>query len=196
MKIFLLNIFLAMPVFLQSGVAIAAGGEKKAGLPQMDPTWFASQVFWLLIVFSFLYIVFGRSVLPNLSTTLKTRRELVEGDLETAKSMKEKAENVHQAYEEILDEARNEASNVFSATEAKIKENFDKQLEVLRADYIKQTQATEKKLEKATQEAMAEIDGVVAELAAEATKKIIGLSADKKTVTAIISNMNKDKKAA
>ena len=84
--------------------------EASAGLPQLDPTWFASQIFWLLIVFGALYFIFSRSILPALSTTLENRHEHIQSDLDTAERLKEEAETVQSNYEAVLVDARAKAS--------------------------------------------------------------------------------------
>ena len=59
----------------------AHGGEHgeaaKAPFPAFDPTWFASQLFWLAIFFTGLYFALSRFILPKLSDTLEKRSELI-----------------------------------------------------------------------------------------------------------------------
>ena len=83
-------------------------------MPQLDPTYFASQIFWLTVVFVFLYLVMSRLVLPRIGEVLEERSERIADDLDKAESLKKEAEGVIAAYEEALTKARGEASAVLA----------------------------------------------------------------------------------
>ncbi|MDC0619430.1 hypothetical protein OAO89_03870, partial [Pelagibacteraceae bacterium] len=42
----------------------------EAGMPQLDPTYWASQAFWLILVFSILYISIAKLYLPKIKNNL------------------------------------------------------------------------------------------------------------------------------
>ena len=50
-----------------------AEGQKSAGLPQMDISPFPSQLFWLIVTFTALYLFMWKFVIPRLSTTIEER---------------------------------------------------------------------------------------------------------------------------
>ena len=60
-------------------------------MPQLDPTWFASQLFWLAITFAVLYTVLARAVLPPLQNIVARREGTIEGDIASAEALKEQA---------------------------------------------------------------------------------------------------------
>lgn len=190
-------------VLLTASEALAAGADYAAGkasgggggLPQLDPTWYPSQLFWLVLIFVVLYLLFSKSILPALSGTIESRREHIQGDLDTAKQMKDEAEKVHTAYEEVLQEARNKASELLVNSENQIKAKAAEKLESLREKAAKQTQDAEAEIEKAKKAAMKEMDGIAAEIASKAAEKIVGISTDIKQAKSVIDNIN-NKKAA
>ena len=57
----------------------------EAGMPQLDPTYWASQIFWLILIFSILYISISKLYLPKIKDNLETRENKIKGDLESAK---------------------------------------------------------------------------------------------------------------
>src|SRR4051812_21405716 len=75
-------------------------------MPQLDSTWFASQLFWLLVSFAALYFLLARLVLPPLQGVLARRAQVMATDLDTAQRAKSQAEEARQAYERTLAEAR------------------------------------------------------------------------------------------
>lgn len=162
-----------------------------AGLPQFDPSTYPSQLFWLTITFLVLYIFFAKSVLPSLGSTIESRRDHIQNDLDTAKTMKDEAEKVQAAYEEALTESRNEASALMAQSEEKIKAKAAKKLDTLRQKAADKMQDAESKIEKAKTEALKDMDAIAAEVASEAAEKIVGIKADIKKAKTVIDNINK-----
>jgi F-type H+-transporting ATPase subunit b len=174
--------------------ADAAAQHVSAGLPQMDPTWFPSQIFWLAVTFMCLYIIFARKILPEISSTLENRREQIEGDLDTAQAMKEEAEKVHQAYETILDGARKKASGLFIDADEDIKNKANQKLEAFRKRSAKKSADTEQVIAEAKDKAMSDMHSIAAEIASVAAEKIVGISTDLDRAKILVKNI--DRKAA
>jgi F-type H+-transporting ATPase subunit b len=78
-------------------------------MPQLDPTWFASQIFWLVVSFVTLYVVLSRFVLPPLVDVVARRKQTMEGDINQAQRLKSDAEIAKTDYERMAAEARNTA---------------------------------------------------------------------------------------
>jgi len=105
-------------------------------MPQLDPTWFASQLFWLAVCFVALYIMLSRLVLPPLLAIMAQRTHTLASDVEVAQSMKSQAEQARLDYEKTLAVARSNAQTVMNNSmaeqkakaEAKGKE-LDRQIE-------------------------------------------------------------------
>ena len=105
-------------------------------MPQLDPTWFASQLFWLAICFVALYFMLSRLILPPLLDIMAKRTESLASDVDTAQRLKTEAEQARLDYEKTLTLARNNAQTVMNEAlaeqkakaEAKGKE-LDKQIE-------------------------------------------------------------------
>ena len=53
-------------------------------MPQFEPTWFASQIFWLVIIFYVFYRLLKSSVIPHVSGVLAERDARIQGDLDLA----------------------------------------------------------------------------------------------------------------
>lgn len=170
--------------------------KSSGGLPQLDPTWFASQIFWLVITFVFLYIYFSRTVLPSLSSTLENRQDLIQSDLDTAQDLKNEAEEVQASYEKILEEARIKASNLHIEIEQSISEKSAKEYNEFQDRMMKELQLSEVRISKSTKEAMDDMTSIVAEIASDAAEKIVGVSTDIKKVKTVVEDLNSKAKAA
>ncbi|MFN3701320.1 MAG: hypothetical protein ACK4VI_07355 [Alphaproteobacteria bacterium] len=167
------------------------------GLPQLDPTWFASQAFWLLLTFAVLYFMFARNILPAISSTLENRNEHVQGELDMAHKLKSDAEEVYASYQKSLEHARAKASTLFRDVEEDIKAKSEKQHNDLRVRLAKEMELSEARLDKTRNEAMKEMDAIAAEISSAAVKKITGIQMDANSAKAFIQDLNsKAKKAA
>jgi len=110
-------------------------------MPQLDPTWFASQLFWLAFTFVALYFVLSRLVLPPLQDVIARRQQTVSNDISSAQSLKSQAEEARQNYERTLAETRARAQQMLidAAQEHKSKaerasKEMDKQIEIRLSD--------------------------------------------------------------
>ncbi len=81
-------------------------------MPQLDPTWFASQLFWLFISFFMLYFVIAKVAVPPLMGIAAKRKQTVDEDLSLAQSLKTQAESARENYERTLAEARSRSQQL------------------------------------------------------------------------------------
>ena len=99
-----------MKSFLGSAIACIAIDTylfaAEAGMPQLDPTYWASQAFWLILVFVILYISISKFYLPKIKSNLVNRENKISKDLEDANDFKEKSDSKIKEYEIILENAK------------------------------------------------------------------------------------------
>lgn len=95
-------------------------------MPQLDPTWFASQIFWLFVFFTALYIVLSRKVLPPLQNAINLRKDAIDNDLAAAQDFKEKAEQAEKSYKDALAKSREKAQVLISEAGIAAKEEAEK----------------------------------------------------------------------
>ncbi len=81
-------------------------------MPQFDPTWFPSQIFWLAVIFLAFYVVLSKLVLPKLGAAIEGREKQIEGDLARAGSLKGESDAMIATYEKALAESRAKAQAV------------------------------------------------------------------------------------
>jgi F-type H+-transporting ATPase subunit b len=91
------------------GTEAAGHPADEGGLPQLNPEFFASQIFWLAITFGLLFVVLSRVTLPKIASGLAARKSRIEGDLGAAEQSKKDASNALSAYEAALAQARSKA---------------------------------------------------------------------------------------
>ena len=90
---------------INANISIAA----EAGMPQLDPTYWASQAFWLIIIFSSIYILVSKIFIPKIKNNIDNRENKIRKDLEEASRLKEEADKKLKLYNEAIKEAKIEA---------------------------------------------------------------------------------------
>ena len=76
-------------LFLLSGNCLAA-----EGMPQFNAKSFNSQLFWLIITFTILYLAITYFILPRIRENIRLRKNKIANDIERAKSIKVEVENM------------------------------------------------------------------------------------------------------
>ena len=61
-------------------------GAESGGMPQLNPEFWFSQIFWLIITFGFMFVVLSKLVLPKISENLETRKAQISENIESTKA--------------------------------------------------------------------------------------------------------------
>jgi len=144
-------------------------------MPQLDPTSFLSQLFWLLIVFSLMYIIIAKSALPQIGRVLQNRKEKISSDLERASDLKGEAETLEEECHDTLQEAREAASKSILAAQTKVDARLAEERVKLDKKLQKQSADAEKKLAAARTQALDEVSLVSQDLSQDIVKKLTGM---------------------
>ena len=105
----------------------------EAGMPQLDPTYWASQAFWLTLVFTILYISIAKFYLPKIKNNLDNRENKIKEDLDAANKFKELSELKIKEYEKISESSKKEVIKIYLETKNKL----DKDIQAKKKYYRK-----------------------------------------------------------
>ena len=119
----------------------------EAGMPQLDPKYWASQAFWLILVFTVLYISIAKFYLPKIKRNLDNRENKIKDDIEDANKFKELSDSKLKEYEKILENAKKEVIKIHIDS----KNLLDKEIQTKK-------ETIEKEIEKEITKAQKEID--------------------------------------
>ena len=187
-KIFFQSIFFNF-FFLKEVFAAESGG-----MPQLNPEFWVSQIFWLIITFGILYIVLSKFILPKISSNLELRKSQIQENIETAEKQREISEVKLKEYDEIILKSKLEAKNIFKNAREKIikdinlkKETLDKQID----DEISNAEEEIKTLKK---DATDKINKIAIETSSDLLKKLIGTEINNSSISAIVDDLSKKNK--
>jgi len=113
---------------IATGLAAAADAAHEeaasAGLPQLDPTWWPSQLFWLAFTFGVLYWLMTSHFLPAIGGAIEERRDRIADDLDQASDFKTQAGEAEAGYNQALADARAKAQAIAADTRAEMDEEI------------------------------------------------------------------------
>ena len=108
-KLFFLNSFI-----LLSFVSIARGASESSGMPQLDPEFWFSQVFWLILTFGGMYFILSKFILPKISQNIETRKSQILENIEIAEKQRKDSESKLKEFDEIILNSKLEAIKIFN----------------------------------------------------------------------------------
>ena len=158
-------------------------------MPQLDPSTFGTQLFWLGICFVALYLVMAFVVLPRISGTLQARASQLDDDLAEAEALREKAETALAAYEEALAEARSRALTLAQDMRAEVQAETERQKAELDATLAEQAQAAEAAMAKARNDAMDGLTDAAAAIVGDVMDAIGTVKADDAAVAKAVKTV-------
>lgn len=103
------------------GHAVEAAAEHASrGLPQMDPSFYVGQVFWLVVCFLTFAMVVMWHVLPNVRATYRARQTLLDAEHEAARHDQAATEVLQRDYERSMADATSKADALLDSTMARM----------------------------------------------------------------------------
>lgn len=141
-------------------------------MPQLDPTWFASQLFWLFVAFVTLYVLLARFLLPPIMEVMERRAATLTSDMEGAQRSKTEAEKARDHYERTLADARARSQHLIDGVmhEHKVKsEQAEKALDEQIAAKLKEA---DRRIAGKKQELMEALTPATAEMTALIVEKL------------------------
>lgn len=157
-------------------------------MPQLDVTTYTSQLFWLFICFSFLYLTLRYQIIPKLEQIRQNRWNHIEGAQEEAKLLQNNAKSIKTECNTSIKKAKNLALETIDNISKKTKSEIDKE----RTKFIKQSlekintfKKKMKKEEKNSEEILPQkLNSLIINLVAKVSKKAV----DKNTIEKALNN--------
>jgi F-type H+-transporting ATPase subunit b len=180
----------AFATVLTPSLALAAE-EGGGGMPQLDVTTFPSQLFWLAIAFSVLFILMWKVAVPRVGDVIEAREQKIRADLERAEQLRDEIAETEAEVEKALSTARAEAQDIVRKAQEKINSDHAKKQEKLDAELSERVAEAESRINAAREEAMASVKDVARDVAAASIEKLTGDKADDAAVSKAVDGAAK-----
>ena len=122
----------------------AFGSE--AGMPQLNPEFWLAQIFWLILVFSALYLFIWKIFLPKITYSLESRKSRIVNDLNEAQKLKENAKKKLEEYNKIIDNSKKEAKKIIEDNKKRLEKDIELKKQKFNNEIEKELIATEKEI--------------------------------------------------
>ena len=163
----------------------------EAGMPQLDPTYWASQAFWLILVFSVLYISISKFYLPKIKDNLENRENKIKEDLENASKFKEESEIKLKEYDKILESAKKEVSKIHFESKNILKKNIEEKKRDIEKQIEKDFAKTQKEIIDLKKNSLATIHDISENIASNIIENISGDKLNESSIKATVEDITK-----
>ena len=184
-KIFFQSIFFNF-FFLKEVFAAESGG-----MPQLNPEFWISQVFWLTLTFGILYIFLSKIILPKISKNLELRKSQIQENIEAAEKQREDSESKLKEYDEIILKSKIEAKNIFKDTRDKALKDINSKREILEKQIDEEIKKAEKEISELKKTGPEKINKIAIETSSEVLKSLIGTDVNNSSISAIVHDLSK-----
>jgi len=170
-----------------------AFAAESGGMPQLNPEFWISQIFWLTITFGILYVVLSKLILPKISTNLEIRKSQILENIEAAEKQREESEQKIEEYEKTVQNSKNEAKNYFKQAREKILKDINLKKNVLDEELNVEIQKAESEIQELRDKAPEKINKIAAETSRDLLQQLIGAEVNSSSISAIVDDLSRKK---
>ena len=163
-------------------------------MPQLNPEFWISQAFWLILSFGTLLIVLSKFVLPKISNNLELRKAQILENIETAEKQKIESENKIKEYEMLINKSKNEARNYFNDARKKILLDINKKKVQFENEINDEISNVQKEITDLKSKAPEKINKIAIETSSDLIKHLIGEELNNSSISAIVEDLSKKNK--
>ena len=144
-------------------------------MPQLNPEFFISQLFWLFVFFSFLFIFLWRISLPRIATVLEKRQNLINNNLSVAKELQEKAQFIEKEINSEISKAKQSNNDQIKDTILTLQNEMTSKLKSLDTELEDKIARSEKEIIKNRDEEIKNINSEIINITKITVAKISDL---------------------
>ena len=163
----------------------------EAGMPQLDPTYWASQAFWLILVFSILYISISKFYFPKIRDNLENRENKIKEDLESANKYKVQSEVKLKEYKEIIDNAKKEVIKIHFETKNSLEKDIQLKKETIEKEIEKEISKAQKEIIDLKKSSISSIQNISENIASNIIENISGDKLNESSIKAVVKDISK-----
>lgn len=174
-------------------IANKSFGAEEGGMPQLNPEYWISQTFWLIVVFSSLYIFLSKLILPKISENLEKRKSQVLSYLGQAEKFKKESEKKIKEYERIILESKNKAKIIINSSKEKLNNEINLKKNQLNEDIEKEIDLAEQEIKNLKKDSIISVNKIAIETSTEIIKNLMNIELNQSNVSAIVEDISKKK---
>ena len=163
----------------------------EAGMPQLDPTYWASQAFWLILVFAVLYLSISKLYLPKIKINLDNRDSKIKEDLDEANNLRILSEKKIEEYEVILENSKKEVVNILLDSKNELDNDIKNKKEAIEKEIEDEILKAQKEILDFKKESISSINEISQEIASNIIEKMSGDKLNESSIKATVEDIAK-----
>jgi len=180
--------FIIVGIFI-TGQNILLAAE--VGMPQLDPTYWASQAFWLILIFSLLYLMLSKMFIPKIKESIDDRENKIKDDLDEAQKLKSVAEEKLKDYEMTIEDAKKEVLKITFESKNKLNIEIQNKRKKFDMEIEAEIKRAEKEIENLKKESMQDISTISEEMTSKVIEIVSGEPLNQSSVKAAVLESTK-----
>ena len=163
----------------------------EAGMPQLDPKYWASQAFWLISIFIILYISIAKFYLPKIKNNLDNRENKIKDDINDANKFKELSESKFKEYENILANAKKEVIKIQIETKNMLDKDIQTKKEAVEKEIENEISKAQKEIDELKKSSLNDIRNISENITSSIIENISGDKLNESSVKAAVEDVSK-----
>ena len=163
----------------------------EAGMPQLDPKYWASQAFWLILVFSILYVSIAKFYLPKIKKNLDDRESKIKEDLDEANKLKNLSEKKIKEYEIILENSKKEVTKILLESKNTLNNDIKNKKDSMEKEIENEISKAQKEILEMKKNSISSISNISQEIASNIIEKMSGDKLNESSIKAVVEDISK-----
>ena len=164
----------------------------EAGMPQLDPKYWVSQGFWLVLVFIGLYLAMANFFIPKIKNNLNNRDNKIKNDLDEAKKFKDESEKKQKEYDETIETAKKQVQKILSENKNRLNTEIQKKKKTAEIEIEMEIEKAEKEINTLKKDSVIHVAKISEELASKVIEEISGDKLNESSIKAAVLENSKN----
>ena len=165
----------------------------EAGMPQLDPKYWFSQTFWLVLIFLILYLSLSKFLIPKIKDNLDDREKKIKENLDEAKEFSELAEKKRLEYENEISNTKKEVIKIITESKRQIDKNINQKKDNFEKELEKEVNKAEKEIIDLKKNSSSSINLIAEEISAKVIENLTGEKLNNSSIKASVEEVSKNK---
>ena len=175
------NFFLIKEVF----------AAESGGMPQLNPEFWISQIFWLTLTFGILYVVLSKLILPKISANLELRKSQIQENIEAAEKQRVSSESKLKEYGKILEDAKKEVIKIHIESKNILDKDIKTKKEAIEKEIEKEIVKAQKEISDLKKNSLKDIQQISENIASNIIESISGDKLNGSSIKATVEDISK-----
>jgi len=158
-------------------------------VPQLDPEFFVSQLFWLVVTFSFLLLFLWKVSLPRIGSVLEKRENKINNDIETAKKLQIEAEKIQDQIEQQLHDSKEQNISLIKNSTVNLQNKASEELSKLDNELSRKIEKSAKIIENNKKESSKQIHEQIHEITKLTLSKLSSIQINDEEIKESVTNV-------